>query len=102
MAKSIACYLWDYLRRSGASGYFLPLSGGADSAASACGIFHMCVAIYEAIQIKDEYGSNESILYDLRKIVGDKDFTPMNVEDIMARVFFTAYLGSSNSSLGTR
>ena len=26
-----ACYLWDYLRKSGASGYFLALSGGADS-----------------------------------------------------------------------
>jgi NAD+ synthase (glutamine-hydrolysing) len=25
------CWLWDFLRRSGASGYFIPLSGGADS-----------------------------------------------------------------------
>jgi hypothetical protein len=23
-----ACWLWDYLRRSGQGGYFLPLSGG--------------------------------------------------------------------------
>ena len=30
-----ACWLWDYLRRSGAAGFFLPLSGGADSAAVA-------------------------------------------------------------------
>lgn len=30
-AMGPACWLWDYLRRSGASGYFLPLSGGADS-----------------------------------------------------------------------
>jgi NAD+ synthase (glutamine-hydrolysing) len=27
--------MWDYLRRSGARGFFLPLSGGADSAAVA-------------------------------------------------------------------
>lgn len=26
-----ACWMWDYLRRSGASGFLLPLSGGADS-----------------------------------------------------------------------
>lgn len=28
-------WLWDYLRRSGARGFFLPLSGGADSASVA-------------------------------------------------------------------
>jgi len=27
--------LWDYLRRSGQRGYFLPLSGGADSSSTA-------------------------------------------------------------------
>ncbi|XP_021816508.1 glutamine-dependent NAD(+) synthetase-like isoform X11 [Prunus avium] len=29
------CWLWDYLRRSGASGFLLPLSGGADSSSVA-------------------------------------------------------------------
>jgi NAD+ synthase (glutamine-hydrolysing) len=28
-------WMWDYLRRSGARGFFLPLSGGADSGAVA-------------------------------------------------------------------
>lgn len=42
IAESAGCYLWDYLRRSGASGYFLPLSGGADSAASATCVYMMC------------------------------------------------------------
>ena len=28
IALGPACWLWDYIRRSGASGYFLPLSGG--------------------------------------------------------------------------
>jgi NH3-dependent NAD+ synthetase len=35
IAYGPACWLWDYLRRSGASGFLLPLSGGADSAATA-------------------------------------------------------------------
>ena len=37
-----ACWCWDYLRRSGASGFLLPLSGGADSAAVAT-IIYVCV-----------------------------------------------------------
>ena len=31
IALGPACWLWDYLRRSGSAGYFLPLSGGIDS-----------------------------------------------------------------------
>lgn len=30
-----ACWLWDYLRRSNAGGFLLPLSGSADSASVA-------------------------------------------------------------------
>lgn len=37
-----ACWLWDYLRRSGASGFLLPLSGGADSSAVAAIVGCMC------------------------------------------------------------
>lgn len=97
MAKSIGCYLWDYLRRSGSCGYFLPLSGGADSAASASGVFHMCNLVYHAIQDK-----NENVLQDLRNIIRDKLFTPTSAEDVMGRLFYTAYLGSANSSQDSR
>mmetsp|Transcript_25509 Transcript_25509/g.22512 ORF Transcript_25509/g.22512 Transcript_25509/m.22512 type:complete len:260 (-) Transcript_25509:1065-1844(-) len=37
-----AVYLWDYMRKSGACAYFIPLSGGADSAASSLIVQHMC------------------------------------------------------------
>lgn len=37
-----ACWLWDYLRRSGASGFLLPLSGGADSSSTAAIVGCMC------------------------------------------------------------
>lgn len=37
-----ACWLWDYLRRSGGSGFLLPLSGGADSSATAAIVGSMC------------------------------------------------------------
>lgn len=39
---STACWLWDYLRRSDQSGFFLPLSGGVDSLSVACIVFSMC------------------------------------------------------------
>lgn len=37
-----SCWLWDYLSRSGASGFMLPLSGGSDSAATAAIVHNMC------------------------------------------------------------
>ena len=48
-----ACWLWDYLRRSGASGYMLPLSGGADSSATAAIVGCMCQLITKAIDAGD-------------------------------------------------
>ena len=37
-----ACWLWDYLRRSGQGGFFLPLSGGVDSSSTAVIVYSMC------------------------------------------------------------
>lgn len=42
IALGPSCWLWDYLRRSGASGFLLPLSGGADSSAVAAIVGCMC------------------------------------------------------------
>ena len=43
-----SAWLWDYLRRSGASGYFLPLSGGADSASTCALVGSMCQMVVKA------------------------------------------------------
>jgi NAD+ synthase (glutamine-hydrolysing) len=43
-----ACWLWDYLRRSRTQGYFLPLSGGIDSCATAVIVSSMCRIVAEA------------------------------------------------------
>ena len=42
IAYGPGCWLWDYLRRSGASGFLLPLSGGADSSSVAGIVGCMC------------------------------------------------------------
>lgn len=45
-----ALWLWDYLRRSGARGYFLPLSGGADSSAVAGIVASMSLIVFTRIE----------------------------------------------------
>jgi NAD+ synthase (glutamine-hydrolysing) len=60
-----ACYLWDYLRRSFTGGFLLPLSGGADSAATASIIFVMCkLVIYAAAA-----AGNKDVIADLTRIL---------------------------------
>ena len=92
-----ACWLWDYLRRSGQGGFFIPLSGGADSASSATIVFSMCNLVVESIKNK-----NEQALVDIRKIVGDDKYTPTDARELCGRIFFTSYMGTENSSEETR
>ncbi|CAG0885843.1 unnamed protein product [Cyprideis torosa] len=92
-----ACWLWDYLRRSGQSGFFLPLSGGLDSSSVACIVSAMCHIVYQTLNQGDE-----TVLRDLRRIVSDPTFVPKNASDICHRILFTCYMGSSNSSEATK
>ena len=52
MLTGPACWLWDYVKRSGASGFLLPLSGGADSAAVAAIVGSMCQQVVQAIKVQ--------------------------------------------------
>ena len=92
-----ACWLWDYLRRSKQGGFFLPLSGGIDSCSTACIVFSMCNLIYaEIVQ------QNENVLTELRKIVSDQKYAPTSATDICSKLFITCYMGTENSSEGTK
>ncbi|MEW5302061.1 MAG: hypothetical protein WDW36_004871 [Sanguina aurantia] len=53
IAYGPACWLWDYLRRSGASGFLLPLSGGADSSSTAAIVGAMCQMAVQAVSQGD-------------------------------------------------
>lgn len=92
-----ACWLWDYLRRSGQGGYFLALSGGIDSSSVACIIFSMCHLIVNACS-----SGNESVLQNVRKIVCDSSYVPHDPKDLCKRLFVTCYMGTENSSKETR
>ncbi len=58
IAYGPACYLWDYLRRSKQAGFFLPLSGGIDSCATAVIVHSMTKMVYTAIKS----GKNPQVL----------------------------------------
>lgn len=98
IAMGPACWLWDYLRRSGASGYLLPLSGGADSSSTAALVGSMCQLATKAAAAGDECA-----LADIRRIAQLDDNAPVpSAKEFAARVLTTVYLGSENSSNETR
>lgn len=97
IALGPACWLWDYLRRSGQGGFFLPLSGGVDSSSSATIVHSMCRQIVHAVQLGDA-----QVLYDIRKILADTDYTPDNAAALCNRLLVTCFMGSVNSSKETR
>jgi len=58
MGLSTARYLWDYLTRSPAGGFFLPLSGGVDSGSTAMMVFYManklCELLNKPVETEDD------------------------------------------------
>uniref|UniRef100_A0A8C7YEP3 Glutamine-dependent NAD(+) synthetase n=1 Tax=Oryzias sinensis TaxID=183150 RepID=A0A8C7YEP3_9TELE len=92
-----ACWLWDYLRRSGQAGFLLPLSGGVDSSSTACIVHSMCTLVCAAVA-----DGNLQVLEDVRRVVGDTSYNPQDPKELCGRVFTTCYMSSENSSEDTR
>eukprot|EP00731_Ephydatia_muelleri_P029696 Em0021g219a len=76
-----ACWLWDYLRRSKMAGFFLPLSGGIDSAATAC-----------------------LVTSDLRRVLQLPEDQPLPTDSskLAGQLLTTCYMATTNSSSDTR
>lgn len=96
IALGPACWLWDYLRRSGQGGFFLPLSGGVDSSSCSVIVYSMCTLVYKSISEGDS-----SVLEDLRKIVGDPKYIPQSARELCNQILVTCYMGTKNSSEDT-
>ncbi|KAK3024171.1 hypothetical protein RJ639_043748 [Escallonia herrerae] len=92
------CWLWDYLRRSGASGFLLPLSGGADSSSVAAIVGCMCQLV-----VKDIANGDEHVKADAIRIghYTDGQF-PTDSKEFAKRIFYTVFMGSENSSEATK
>ena len=100
IAYGPACWLWDYLRRSGVAGYFLPISGGADSSSVATIVGSMCQMVAKAAQ-----AGNQQVIQDARRITGeseDSNYLPIDAREFANRVFYTCYMATRNSSKATR
>jgi len=98
IALGPACWLWDYLRRSNQGGYFVALSGGADSATVAALVGNMCQLV-----VKECAAGNTVVLKDLRRILGEEKMeAPTDHKALANRLFYTCYMGTVNSSRETR
>ena len=92
IAGGPALWLWDQLRRCGARGFFLPLSGGADSSSTAAIVASLAIFVYDSIK-----AGNQDTLATIRRVVRNESFMPTKYQDIVAEIFVTAYLGTKNS-----
>ncbi len=97
IAYGPAAWLWDYLRRSGMSGFFLPLSGGADSSAVAAIVGSMCQMV-----VREAEAGNAQVVADAARIVGDSSYVPTDAGKFANQIFHTCYMGTENSSRETR
>lgn len=99
IAYGPACWLWDYLRRSGASGFFLPLSGGADSASVCAIVGIMCGLVADAVR-----QGNAGVIRDSRRVAGEDASSSYLADDpveFASRLLHTSFLGTDNSSEAT-
>jgi NAD+ synthase (glutamine-hydrolysing) len=60
-----ACWLFNFLVRSKAAGFFIPLSGGLDSAATATLVYSMCTIAMKALK-----EGNKSVKADIERLYG--------------------------------
>ncbi|KAL9236720.1 hypothetical protein vseg_011356 [Gypsophila vaccaria] len=97
IANGPACWLWDYLRRSGASGFLLPLSGGADSSSVAAIVGWMCQLVVKEIENGDENVKADAIRIGQYT---DGKF-PTDSKEFAKRIFYTVFMGTENSSEAT-
>jgi NAD+ synthase (glutamine-hydrolysing) len=92
-ARAEALALFDYLRKTRSHGFVVSLSGGADSAATAC-LVHLMVAFSLQELGAEEFGTRLSYLF---KTAPDGD-----AKAITAKLLTTAYQSCDNSGSVTR
>lgn len=99
IALGPAQWLWDYLRRSGANGFFLPLSGGADSSSTATIVGSMCnMVIKEIVE-----NNNETVIKDIMRILklNKEKQIPKTAKLLCNKILHTCYMGTKHSSKKT-
>lgn len=91
-APAVGLALFDYLRKSGAKGYVLSLSGGADSSSIA-------VLVSEMVKLGILEIGFDRFCQALR--IDSSEFKDKSAKSLVHRLLFTAYQGTVNSSEAT-
>jgi NAD+ synthase (glutamine-hydrolysing) len=97
MYMAEAVFLWQYLTRANAAGYFLALSGGLDSCTVSVFVYGMARLVLKSIE-----AGEQTTLDDLRRVTGDKEFLPKRPQEIVNRLLHTCFMGTKHSSTDTR
>lgn len=99
-----ALWMWDYLRKCGGVGFFIPLSGGLDSCSCA-------LIVYSMTQFLTENGNCliPHVRNDLINVLDLKNESKEVIEKIicdpkklMNRLLYTCYFGTENSTESSR
>ncbi|KAH9844511.1 Glutamine-dependent NAD(+) synthetase [Teratosphaeria destructans] len=93
IALGPACWLWDYLRRSGAKGFLVPLSGGIDSCATATIVYSMCRLVIAAIK-----SGNEVTIADVKRLSSLGNVSNLTAEQLCNSIFTTVFMGMEKQS----
>lgn len=93
IAMGPACWMWDYLRRSKAAGFLVPLSGGIDSCATATIVYSMCRLVVSEIK-----QGNKTVLEDAKRLCGGTDPTGFTAGQICNKIFSTVFMGMKQQS----
>jgi len=93
IAYGPAAWLWDYLRRSKCPGFFVPLSGGIDSCATAIIVYSMCRMVIQEINEK-----NDDVISDVKRLVRSDNINDMTAERLCNKIFYTCYMGMKDQS----
>ena len=98
IALGPACWMWDYLRRSGAAGFLVPLSGGIDSCATATIVFSMCRLVAAEVE-----AGNQVVIADAKRLCGGQLPVKLTAEHLCGKIFSTVFMGmKAQSSKETR
>uniref|UniRef100_A0A0G4IER3 Glutamine-dependent NAD(+) synthetase n=1 Tax=Chromera velia CCMP2878 TaxID=1169474 RepID=A0A0G4IER3_9ALVE len=98
IAKGPAMWMWDYLRRSGARGFFVALSGGADSGSVVTIVGSMCQTLLKHVDSGD-FRVREQIASVLKC---KPEEIPKTHKELANEILHTTYMGTVNSSTSTR
>ena len=93
IALGPACWIWDYLRRSRAAGFLIPLSGGIDSCATATIVYSMCRLVVLEIQ-----QGNEIVMEDAKRLCNGTDPKNLTAEELCSKIFTTVFMGMKQQS----